>query len=253
MLNEGGFLYRSGGTGTSSEPQFPTSTSSWDTLISDLGMNLGTPSIIWMFDELSGNIVDEVSSTTLSVTGTPTYNVTPTAFPSDTGISMTGSQRFDAAVNTVLNFDENTSFFNFTVVQFGTLAASDHVFNKKASGIGYNLVTDGSGQLTFHIDDNSDADDLITTGQDHSNSTVLLGSGVDRNDTKVHFFTPLSAEQKVLITTGTLANNDNFQYGRQSGGTAIMSPLIYSVWWVGAAAEGAVLADWTAYNTHLGL
>lgn len=77
----------------------PNSTAQWTAFMSFIGLATGNPSFVWLCDEPSGNLVDEVAALALAPNASPLYNqpVSGWTRPGVGTVAGTANQRFSSA------------------------------------------------------------------------------------------------------------------------------------------------------------
>lgn len=215
-----------------------------------------TASYIWMFEESSGNIIDELTSLTLTQTGTaPTYSVSgsPT-FPDDTGIGHTdgANSRFAAAASSSLDYTTGSFAFMLVADLNATPSADRNVLTKVSGSTGYNIKQNSLDRVSWLLGDGSFTTISSTNG--YADSYVACFA-CDQN-ADLSRITIRDATNNEEITTsiageGSYTSTGVLRVG-SSGGTN-SAPINYWALYVfeGSDAEGSWVSDlstfWTTY------
>jgi hypothetical protein len=101
----------------------------------------------WLFDESSGNIVDEVGGLSYSAGGAPTYSVDTTSYSVSMALGITGAANAvftKAGAEATLDLDTDDGVIEW-VASVDASAATDHVFDFNNGTDGYRMYYSSSG------------------------------------------------------------------------------------------------------------
>jgi hypothetical protein len=194
----------------------------------------------WLFDESSGNIVDEVSGITLTATGSPTYSVDGSSYSVNTtpGIKciQTTVDGFTKAGNEpTLDIGTDDFVIEFLFAGISGQSAIGFLFDTRAGtgdNRGYAIYTQGhsTGNLTFlsRATDNTQIYQSINTGIDFRDEVIRKFRYVgDRSGNLELFIDGVSQGTSSLSSwSGKTVDTFNNAVGtRVDGGVAMLGTL----------------------------
>ena len=236
----------SGAAPPASGPKFPMTAAAASALWTELGSSLGAPSYLWPFDEASGNAVDAVVGEVLAPTGTPNYQVVPTAFPTELGISLDVDSNDRLSGSTSLMNPGTGEFMFRQVCEFGAAPATVvTVFEKFVSGIGYALQMNTDGSLDWKIA-TAAATQIINIPTSHAGETHLVDCG--RTGSTIYLRTGHGFVTVALTATGDANNASVYRDGRFLSAGVL---LIHKYAFLASACSAADDDDWQQYANHL--
>lgn len=236
-------------SGSGSSILFPTSIAEWNSLA---WPNAGSPDYIELFEESTGNLVDEISGLTFSKTaGAPVYE-RPSSWGAKVGVQMRYSTA-DSFVGPDNSFGDFTGVSQFFFLAFDsglqTAALVKRITQKFSVLNGWQLY-EQNNSIRFAIFDGVLSQTLNSNASTHLGKPMLVGFGVDEIAGKVSLFTP---QQSITVnkTVGNMSVASPMYIGITDD--ADMDPIVYAARLVGADADGVNVNDYNFFASHLGV
>ncbi len=214
----------------------------------------GAPTNIFMHNEASGSIVDELASLTLTNGGTPTYGVTAPELPGELGISWTDAQSagFVGATDAVLDPTTNSFAFMLVVEFTAEHGGGGRYLLEKRVTEGYRLEYRSDEELRF-LCNGGVGNQSITLNFDHNDAAIhTVLAYVDRDADLISLSSDLGALSGVITHGTDLDNAGIFELPNDSANAAAHVNYWWA-YWQGSAAEGITDTHRGNLHTHLGL
>ncbi len=214
--------------------------------------NAGNPSHIWLCDEASGNLIDEVASQALNSAGAPRYQQAAVGLYDGTDMYSADAVASDGSAAGFVGptsgfFDQTTDSFAILVVFRTNGGGGDKLFIKGTSGTRYEMRVLGGGSVRAYMS-STGSSNISVAGHDGAWHCALWV--IDRAAQVARLITDQGAATDADISDVlSLTNGSTIECARVAVSDH-ESQTRYVALFEGAAAEGIVQADFDAFWTH---
>lgn len=219
-----------------------------------------TASYIWMLEEASGNITDEIASEVLTQGGTaPTYEVSGSPdFPDDKGIAIAdaANTNFAAGASTLFDLGASSSWAFMWVAKNNASVGGDRNLTWKLSGSTGHLIRQlSNNKLRVFYGDGTLVN--TTTVNGYGSSDWYVGCMViDRNTDLMKILAEDGTnDDEVTLdisARGSSGNAVTFKIGSSGSTNGVPKDILAVYVFEGTDAEGIALSDletfWTTYG-----